>query len=165
MLGRLFDKLVFGAALILSLQVPLLVDHYQQYLSGMYEATLVQVEGYQQTATENGFANARTMVSHHLQNEDASVRMDADQKLMTLDRFVELQDGMSIFEHGYLWEKLSYMASPLRVNDLKKTIKHYQLGIPMTTTGLAFGVIIALLVNFILSLPFMLWRLLDGQMA
>ena len=59
MIGRLLDKLVFGVALIVALQMPLLVDHYHQYLSGWYKATQSQVDGY---AEHYSKANAYVLI-------------------------------------------------------------------------------------------------------
>jgi ferritin-like metal-binding protein YciE len=81
----LLDKVIFGATLILSLQIPQLADHYQQYLAGLYKATKWQVDGYESTARMHEFPDVRSMINRHLKNSDSSVRTDAEQKLATLD--------------------------------------------------------------------------------
>lgn len=156
MIGKLLDKLIFGAALLLALQLPLLTDHYQQYLSGLYESTQWQVNGFQTTAHRFGYASVEAMIERHLTNEEPSVRADANQKLATLARYRELQAGMTIFRQGNLISKTIYMFHPARLHDLEKTLTNFKPGIPFTLSGIAFGVIAALLANLILTLPFFL---------
>ncbi|MBU2394175.1 MAG: DUF2937 family protein, partial [Gammaproteobacteria bacterium] len=120
MMGRLLDKLVFGAALILALQMPLLVDHYHQYLSGLYSATQWQVDGYEATAKAHQFADVNSMIDNHLKNAEPSVRTDAEQKRHTVELLQELTSGMDIFAHGNLLEKMIFMLHPDRVHVVKE---------------------------------------------
>lgn len=154
MIGRLLDKLVFGVALIVALQMPLLVDHYHQYLSGWYKATQWQVDGYEATAKTHQFANAQAMIDAHLNNAEPSVRTDAEQKLATLERLADLRLGMDTFATGNLLEKMLFMLHPDRIHVLKDVIQNFKPGIPLNASGLAFGVVFALLLNFLIMLPF-----------
>lgn len=154
MIGRLLDKLVFGVALIAALQMPLLVDHYHQYLSGWYKATKWQVDGYEATAKTHQFANAQAMIENHLKNAEPSVRTDAEQKLATVDRLADLSLGMDTFATGNLLEKMLFMLHPDRVYVLKDVVQNFKLGIPLNANGLAFGVLFALVLNFLIMLPF-----------
>jgi hypothetical protein len=155
---RIVDKLIFGAALLLALQLPLLADHYQQYLSGMYQATKWQVDGYAATAKANQFADVQSMLEQHLQNSEPSVRDDARQKLATMDVLADLTQGMVVFKQGYLVEKLLFMLHPSRYGNLKKVIRQFKPGIPLSPGSLAFSVLVALLLNLLLMLPFQLVR-------
>ncbi len=157
MIGRLLDKLVFGAALILALQVPQLADHYHQFLSGLYESTKWQVDGYQATAREYGYPSVRALVEHHMQNDVASVRKDALQKLATLDQYEHLQAGMAVFENGNLLSQTMYMLHPERYRYLEKVVSNFDPGVPLTLGGWTFGVVVGLLINTVLTLPFALW--------
>ncbi len=154
MIGRLVDKLVFGAALILSLQMPLLVDYYHQYLSGWYKATQSQVDGYAATAKTHQFANVQAMIDAHLNNAEPSVRTDAEQKLATVELLADLRLGMDTFATGNLLEKMLFMLHPDRVHVLKDVTQNFKLGIPLNPSGLAFAVVFALLLNFLIMLPF-----------
>lgn len=154
MIGRLLDKLVFGVALIVSLQMPLLVEHYHQYLSGWYKATQWQVDGYEATAKTHQFANAQAMIENHLKNAEPSVRTDAEQKLATVELLADLRLGMDTFATGNLLEKMLFMLHPDRIHVLKDVIQNFKVGIPLNPSGLAFGVVFALLLNFLIMLPF-----------
>ncbi|MBU0911018.1 MAG: DUF2937 family protein [Gammaproteobacteria bacterium] len=154
MIGRLLDKLVFGVALIASLQMPLLVDYYHQYLSGWYKATQSQVDGYAATAKMHQFANVQAMIDAHLHNAEPSVRTDAEQKLATVALLADLSLGMDTFATGNLLEKMLFMLHPDRIQLLKDVVQNFKPGIPLNASGLAFGVVFALLLNFLIMLPF-----------
>lgn len=157
MLTRLFDKLIFGFILVMALQLPQLADHYQQFLAGLYTSTQWQVEGYEATAKEYYYGDVETMIARHLQNEEPSVRADAEQKRQTLALYQALQQGMQTFAQGNLFEKTAYMFNPVRFEYLQQTIVNFKPGIPLTTSGIAFGVLVALVVHYLGSLPFILW--------
>ena len=154
MIGRLLDKLVFGVALIVALQMPLLVDHYHQYLSGWYKATQWQVDGYEATAKTHQFANAQAMIENHLKNPEPSVRTDAEQKLATVELLADLSVGMDTFATGNLLEKMLFMLHPNRIQVLKDVVQNFKPGIPLNASGLVFALVVALLLNFLLMLPF-----------
>jgi hypothetical protein len=148
------DKLVFSAALLVSLQVPQFVAHYHQYLSGLYAATKWQVDGYEATAIQHEFTSAQSMINRHLNNSEASVRTDAQQKLATLEIFNQLSLGVKIFERDGLPQKLVFMLKPAQHPSLKEASRNFEPGIPLTATGLGFSVILALLINLLLMAPF-----------
>lgn len=154
MIRRLLDKLVFGVALIVALQIPLLVDHYHQYLSGWYKATQWQVDGYEATAKTHQFANAQAMIENHLKNPEPSVRTDAEQKLATVELLADVSVGMDIFATGNLLEKMLFMLHPNRIQVLKDVVQNFKPGIPLNASGLVFALVVALLLNFLLMLPF-----------
>ncbi len=150
---KFLDKLVFGAALIFALQGQQLLEHYQQFLSGLYESTKWQVEGYQATATRHKYPDLLSMIEDHKNNANASVRTDAEQKLATLQIYDELVYGMSIFEKGNPLEKTLFMLKPARYDYLQKTIHNFSLGMPLSIGGWIFAAIAALLLNGLIMLP------------
>lgn len=156
MITRLVDKLIFGGCLIIALQIPQLADHYQQFLSGLYQATKWQIEGYQITADKYEYANVRAMIEDHLSNDNLSVRADAKQKLETLETFEQLTNGIKLFKQGNLLEKSFYMFQPKRLGYLKETLHNFSLGIPLTLSSILFGIIIGLLINIIITGPIVL---------
>lgn len=158
LIGRLLDKLVFAVLLIAALQIPLLVDHYHQYLSGYYQATQSQVEGYEATAKAHQFADAKAMIENHLTNPEPSVRADAEQKLDTINLLSELRLGMDVFANGNLLQKIGFMLNPSRIHQLKNVVQNFKPGIPLNAADLAFAVLMALLLNVLITLPFRLMR-------
>lgn len=156
MLLRLFDKLLFAVLLIASLQIPQLADHYQQYMAGQFEATHWQVKGYKNTAAQFGYPSLETMLKHHEQNPVASVRADAQQKWHTLRRYQRLQEGLSLFQQGSLVEKVIYMARPDQFRQLQQTLNHFKPGLPLSQEGVLFALVLALLLNLLVTLPLVL---------
>jgi len=154
---RIVDKFIFALTLILTLQIPQLADHYQQYLSGLYQATQSQVEGYESTAIEFKFADLQSMIDRHLHNTEPSVRADAMQKMQTLAFFAELQEGVDIFDNGHLFDKLLYMLKPTRYETLKGTMANFKMGIPFTISGLGFGIVFGLILNLFMMWPLNRW--------
>lgn len=154
LIGRLLDKLIFALALLVALQVPLLADHYRQFLSGLYESTQWQVDGYEATARQHEYPDLKAMIDHHLQNNVPSVRTDAEQKLATLDTLETLKQGLLLFEQGNLFNKAAYMFSPARYTYLKTVLSNFSPGVPLSVNGLVFGVAVGLILNYLIILPF-----------
>lgn len=155
-MAALFDKLLFGVTLLIALQIPQLSDQYQQFLSGLYQSTKWQVQGYEATAIKHDYPNVNAMIEHHLQNDVQSVRTDAQQKQVTLQTYEKLSVAMRLFEQGNLFSKTVYMFNPQRYHYLQQTLVHFTPGIPLTMSGILFGIIGGLILNYLLILPFKL---------
>ncbi len=153
-MSKWVDKFVFAASVILMLQVPQLVDQYQQFLAGYFEATRLQVEGYRATAEKHGYADIRAMIEVHLTNNVASVRTDSQQKLNTLQDYEDIKRGMAIFASENILTKALYMLAPGRYGFLEKTLSNFTFGIPVSLNGLLFGVIAGIVLSSTLTLPF-----------
>lgn len=154
MLRNILDKFLFGVFLLVALQVPILADHYGQYISGYFESTKQQVEGYQATAAKHGFADVKNMVEVHLTNAEASVRTDAQQKLNTLQEYERLKTAMSIFAQGNIFEKALYMFNSSRFAVLQKVLPNFKPGIPLSVEYFIYSFFIALLLSSAVILPF-----------
>ena len=157
MIVNMFDKLIFACAFIITLQLPQLSDHYQQHLAGLYHATKWQVDGYADTAKQYKFSSTQAMINRHLENTEPSVRADAEQKQQTLMLFADLNQGMKLFEQGNLVQKLLYIFSPDRFERLQNTLNNFKLGIPLTTSALLFALILAIILNQLVMLPYTLY--------
>lgn len=157
MIVNMFDKLIFACAFIIALQLPQLSDHYQQHLAGLHHATKWQVDGYADTAKQYKFSSTQAMINRHLENTEPSVRADAEQKQQTLMLFADLNQGMKLFEQGNLVQKLLYIFSPDRFERLQNTLNNFKLGIPLTTSALLFALILAIILNQLVMLPYTLY--------
>lgn len=156
MFSRMIDKVIFGFALIAALQFPLFAEHYHQFLSGYYKATQQQIDNYETIAKQHNYANLQAMIEHHLKNTVPSVRTDAQAKLTTLNEYEELLEGMSVFQYGNLLEKSVYMFFTGSKERLTDTLSNFELGIPLSLEGLGIGVVAGLIINFIITLPFVM---------
>lgn len=158
MLLNIIDKIIFGGVLLLALQVPILADHYGQFVSGELDATQKQVEGYATTAAAKAFSDVKSMIDKHLQNAEPSVRMDAEQKLQTLREFEELKTTALIFAHGNILQKAYVMFKPTGWRFMFQVLPKFKPGIPLSMEYIAYAALLALCVStlliFILKLCF-----------
>lgn len=145
MLLNLVDKCLFGSLLIVFLQVPILADHYTQFISGSFDATKLQVEGYEATAAEHQFADVKAMIETHLNNPEASVRSDAKQKIATMQRFEDLKFALHIFTQGHIFQKAIYMFQPAHWDTFKKVWPNFKPGLPLSLEYFLYAFVIALL--------------------
>ena len=65
---------------------------------------------------------------------------------------------METFSSGTLFGKIGFMLHPDRIHQLKDVVQNFKPGIPLHISGLAFAVIGALVLNFLIMLPFRLMR-------
>jgi len=150
---NLIDKIVFGALLLLLFQVPLVADHYLQFLSGYYDSTRNQVESYSRNAREHHYPHAYAMVDDFLRNPNAAVRRDAQQKMQTLVEYEELGRSINILREGFLIEKLWFMLNPARWDVLRKVLHNFKPGIPFSLSDVIYSAIMAMLLNLIIMTP------------
>ena len=71
--------------------------------------------------------------------------------------FADLNQGMKLFEQGNLVQKLLYIFSPDRFERLQNTLNNFKLGIPLTTSALLFALILAIILNQLVMLPYTLY--------
>ena len=87
MLVRVFDKLIFAILFILALQVPILADHYRQYLSGYYDATREEVTALSTLAKKHGYPSANAMLEALKQNPEMQLQIHIYSELDQDDNF------------------------------------------------------------------------------
>ncbi|MCW8327241.1 DUF2937 family protein [Photobacterium sp. SDRW27] len=158
MIKRLFDRLIFGGLLIATLQIPMLADHYLQYLSGFYDATTKQINAYINNAHRHGFDSAESMIDALLKENSSIVRVDAEQKQLVIQQHKELEQAITTLSTGNLIEKALFMFNPVRFDELQRVLRHFKLGIPIDFKSIVICVAIALGLNAVLYLPLILFR-------
>lgn len=137
---------------MLALQIPVFSDHYVQYLSGYYESTKHQVEGFRSNAARHGYSDERAMINDLMQNQSALIRDDARQKLHTLREYDELTQTLATLINGNYFERAWYISSPKQWKTLEKVLVNFKLGIPLSINDLAYSALIALLLSSLLTL-------------
>ncbi|MGF1700802.1 DUF2937 family protein [Photobacterium makurazakiensis] len=158
MIKRLLDRLIFSGLLIACLQIPMLADHYLQYLSGFYDATTQQVNAYKDNARLHGFDSAESMISALLKEKSSIVRVDAEQKQHILQQHEMLEQAITTLSTGHIVEKAMFMFNPTRADELKRVLVHFKLGIPLGVENIVICIVVAIGLNVILYLPFVLFR-------
>ena len=149
MIVRTIDKLFFATVLIVLLQVPILADHYLQFISGYYQATKEQVDGFRQTAARFEYKDTDAMINDHLQNSSPSVREDAKQKLLIIDKFKQVESALTIFRDDNIFEKAAYMLDPSHWGSLEKVITNFKPGIPLSVSEASYAAIFSFVINWL----------------
>lgn len=147
---NMLDKIIFGALLLLFFQVPILADHYLQFVSGYYHATSKQVEGYKANAAQHQYADVYAMIDDLSKNSNSVVRTDAEQKKQTMQEYEELKLTIATLKHSNFFQKAWFMFNPSRWDTLKKVSENFKPGIPLGVND----ILLSALTAFILSLCF-----------
>jgi len=155
MFVRIFDKFVFAILFVAALQIPILANHYRQYLNGYYDATREEVSAMSALAEQHGYPSVNAMVQALKQNPEAVVRADAERKSTLFTKLDELAHGIRILEYGHYYEKVWYMLTPSRTTTLERVLDNFRPSIPLTPSAIIFSFITALLANFLLWSPYL----------
>ncbi|HEY7774149.1 MAG TPA: DUF2937 family protein [Marinagarivorans sp.] len=153
MISGIVDKLVFGAVLLAFFQLPILADHYQQYLTGYFDATHEEVEKINAMVVKHQYADTEALIASHQKSSIASVRQDADNKKQLLIRYKQLSDAVALFERGTLADKVTYMLNPSRHETLQRVVSNFEPGIPLSPHYLLLCALAALGFNALAASP------------
>jgi hypothetical protein len=151
---NIFDKIVFGVLLLLFFQVPILADHYLQFVSGYFEATERQVEGFKANATQHEYADVYAMIKDLSANPNSVVRTDAQQKMQTMQEYEDLKVSMVTLKNGNIYERAWFMFHPARWQTLNKVYENFKPGIPLHLQDLGFSLLTALILSLCIMWPF-----------
>jgi hypothetical protein len=151
---NIFDKILFGGLLLLFFQVPILADHYLQYVSGYYDATSKQVEGYRQNAAQHNYPDVYAMINDLRLNSNSVVHTDAEQKLETMREYEELTLTVTTLKNGNIYERALFIFNPSRWETLKKVQENFKPGIPLSLNDIGFSVLTALVLSILIMWPF-----------
>jgi hypothetical protein len=151
---NIFDKIVFGALLILFFQVPILADHYLQFVSGYYDATEHQVEGFKENAAMHDYKDVYAMINDLLGNSNAVVRTDAEQKMQTMHEYEELKTTIATLQNGNIYQRAWFIFNPTRLDTLKKVYENFKPGIPLGLNDVGFSLLTALILSLGIMWPF-----------
>lgn len=150
---NIFDKIVFGALLLLFFQVPILADHYLQFVSGYYEATERQVDGFKENAAMHNYQDVYAMIQDLLANTNSVVRTDAEQKMQTMHEYEELKVSIATLKGGNIYERAWFMFNPTRWETLKKVYENFKPGIPLGLNDIGFSILTALILSICMMWP------------
>jgi len=154
MVVNLIDKIFFGLVLLAAFQVPILSEHYLQFVNGYYQSTSNQVDGYKVNALNHGYASVESMVSDLKNSANSVVRDDAIQKQKTLREFYELQQGVQLLKTGNIFQKAWYIFNPTRWHVLKQVLQNFKPGMPLSVWDIIYSTLFALLISTLLLWPF-----------
>ena len=153
MIVRVLDKVLFAALFIITLQVPILADHYRQYLSGYYDALRDEVTSSTELAKQHGFSSVEAMLESLQQNNEAVVRENATLKAERFAQINIIEQGMRKLEHGHYFEKLVFMATPSQYDTLDRVLDNFRPSVPLTPSSIIFSLVTAILLNLLIWTP------------
>jgi hypothetical protein len=151
---NIVDKIIFGALLIVFFQVPILADHYLQYVSGYFDATEQQVEGFKANATQHNYPDVYAMIQDLSVNPSSVVRTDAEQKLQTMQEYEELKIAITTLKDGNIYERAWFMFNPSRWERLTNVYENFKPGIPLSLQDIGFSLLTALILSLCIIWPF-----------
>lgn len=152
-LVNIMDKIIFAALFIAALQVPVLADHYRQYLTGFYDATAQQVAGYESLARQFGYASVPAMLDDLRTNNSPVVRQDAEQKALTMRRLQDLETALTQLQTGNYFSRAWYMFNPDRFDVLKRVGENFAPSVPLSPPAVIYSVVVAIIANMLLWTP------------
>ena len=150
---NIFDKILFGALLLLFFQVPILADHYLQYVSGYYDATEKQVEGFKENAAMHNYKDVYAMIDDLRVNSNSVVRTDAEQKVQTMHEYEELKLTIATLKNGNIYQRVWFMFNPSRFDTLKKVHENFKPGVPLSLNDIGFSILTALILSILIVWP------------
>jgi hypothetical protein len=151
---RWIDRLLFATLLVATLQLPILSDHYRQYLSGYLAALNEQINAWNRIAKEFSFTSIDAFIQHLESNPDAVVQKDATSKRTTLIDFERKREGLTLLKEGSFPEQVIYMFSPNNLSTLNEVMKNFKPGLPLTPSSIVYSVVLAIVLDAVLLLPF-----------
>lgn len=163
MISGIVDKLFFGVILLSLMQLPLLADHYLQYLQGYADAVEIEVLHYQKLANQYGYPNVEALIDAHKNSSLPSVKADAEHKSQKITELAQLKQGVALLTQGNLAKKVLYILSPNRSDTLLSVTQNFKPGIPLTPRYLLFCTLLALLLNIVGASPARITRHLRSK--
>lgn len=163
MISGIFDKLIFGTVLLALMQLPLLADHYLQYLQGYFDAVQKEVARDQALAAKHNYPSVQALIEAHKTSHLPSVKADAENKSQRLEELAQLQQGIRLFSHGHLGQKVTYMLNPSHSQTLMAVTQNFKPGIPLSPQYLLVCTLLALVFNMVGSLPIKVVRRLKQK--
>ncbi|MBT0585098.1 DUF2937 family protein [Alteromonas oceanisediminis] len=150
MISAAVERLIFGILLLACLQVPILSEHYLQYLSGYYAATQTQVKRFEALAAENNYPSVEALIVALERNTEAVVRNDAADKRRLLAEHAAIAADIERLKNGHYFNRLVFLASPSQYDRLADVLKNFRPGIPINVTDVALAAGVALSISLLL---------------
>lgn len=155
---RLFDKILFAVLFITMLQVPVVADHYLQYLNGYLDATDTEVSHYQTLASKYGYSDANAMIEALTRNPDPLVKDDAQHKQLVIDANQEAHEAFATLSRSNYFEQAWYFAQPFQYERLQNVLAVYQPSLPLHLPAISSALVTSLCLYLGLSAPVFMVR-------
>ena len=145
MIAKLVSKLLFATILLSLFQVPILTQHYIQYLAGYTDANQKQIDALQTLASDNGYSSVDALLTRWFSNSDPVIRADAENKQLMLIETQQLRRDLVYLQDANYIQALLYLTNPVNAEHLPAVWRNFKPGIPLTAEALLFSVMLALI--------------------
>ena len=156
MISGLFSKILFSILFIGFLQVPILADHYRQYLSGYLDATNNEILHYQSLAHEYGYTSVEQMLVALSSNNDPLIQKDTAHKQEVIANHDQAKKALIQLEQSHYFEQIGLFVQPQQYPRLVKVLNQYQPSLPMHLPSIGAALATTISFYLFLILPFKL---------
>ncbi|QBY05839.1 DUF2937 family protein [Thalassotalea sp. HSM 43] len=150
--ARLIDKLVFAIAGVTAMQLPALMQQYQQRLSGHLSEAQYQLGKYQQIADEHYQGNIASLIEQYRNNTDPGINAAGDLVYQLVDRISVFSTKLQHLQTGDYIQQVYYFVSEIEHSIFTATLQDFQPSIPLESSAIATGVIGAVLISSLLHI-------------
>lgn len=152
------DKFIFAALLLLTLQIPTLIDQYRQYLSGYIDALTSQVEDWQALANDFNFETVDELIQHYKNTDDEIIKAEAQLKQNVLLDLSAQQQSFELLNSANYPRQVIHIFSPAQSPVLKRVFKNFKPGLSLSLNTGIYSVVLAIVLNILLLAPFWIFK-------
>ena len=136
--------MVFGAGLLLGIQVPAFVDQYSQRVDAHYREVSANISGFQRTADEMFGGDLRALVDYYRNSDDPVFESDADSVQNIVNRYYRLSGEYQAMQNNLVSASLHVLFAG--DNELlSETRELYSYTVPLNGMALQWGLAAALI--------------------
>ena len=152
LLHTTLNQLLFGALLLVCLQVPIVTVQYIQYLSGYLEANQQQLTQLSALANQGGYASVDALIDELLQNPATVIQQDAQNKQQLIQDTRQVNLDITHLQQASYPQQLWYMVQPGQLSRLDSVLAKFSPGLPLQPVDIAWSVLFALILSTLLRL-------------
>ena len=153
----LLDRIIFAAGVLLFMQMPHVIDLYEQRLGGYYQAQVEYLQQYQKIAEQQHQGNIIALINEFKASSKRSVQQTAANIQSTYKQTNELKRDMQVLETGSFVSKLFHLSTRLKLDIAQATIQSLKPAFPLTLEaficGMLGGISLSFIFNMFLSFP------------
>lgn len=150
MLLNLLERLVFGVLLLAALQIPLICDHYLQFINGVYLTRKHDVERIEENARVSEYPSMDAMLDDLSTDIKPAVRHDVEQKRQILEEYRQAGIQVDKLQNGNYFERGWVVLSNPEISS--EVLRNFKPGIPLNPKDIVYSFLVSILLSGLLSL-------------
>ena len=153
-LKGLLDRIIFAAGVLLFMQVPHLIDQYEQRLGGYYQAQVNHLEKYQQIADRQHRGDLSALIYEFESSAKPSVQQTAKNVREISQQAEQYKRDVQVLANDSLLVKLSHLATTLNIEIAQAVMQTYSPAFPLSVEGLICGLVGGILLSLMFNVLF-----------